>query len=50
MNKAPLAVRLQLARRRRQARFARRALSLGVWAASGLALAAGLAGLAAGLR
>jgi hypothetical protein len=47
---APLPVRLRLARRRRQARFARRAIAFGTWAVSGVALAAGLAGLAAGLR
>jgi hypothetical protein len=47
---APLAERLRLVRRRRQARIARQALTLGTWAASGLALAAGLAGLAASLR
>jgi hypothetical protein len=44
---APLPARLRLARRRRQARLARRAIVFGTWAA---ALAAGLAGLAASLR
>jgi hypothetical protein len=48
--RATLPERLRLARRRRQARRARRALVLGTWAASGLALAVGLAGLAAVLR
>jgi hypothetical protein len=47
---APLPARLRLARRRRQARRARRAIAVGTWAASVLALAAGLAGLAASLR
>ncbi len=47
---APLSERLRSIRRRRQARAARRALVLGTWAASGLALAAGLAGLVASLR
>jgi len=42
--------RLRLARRRRKVRLARRAIALGTWAISGLALAAGLAGLAASLR
>jgi hypothetical protein len=46
----PAAARLRLARRRRQARLARRAIAVGTWAVSGVALAAGLAGLAAGLR
>jgi hypothetical protein len=47
---APLPIRLRLARRRRQARRARRAIAVGTWAASGIALAVGLAGLAASLR
>jgi hypothetical protein len=47
---ASLAERLRVLRRRRQARLARQALTFGTWAASGLALAAGLAGLAASLR
>jgi hypothetical protein len=47
---ASLPARLRLARRRRQARVARRAIVLGTWAASGIALVAGLAGLAALLR
>jgi hypothetical protein len=50
MNEATQAERLRLARRRRHARLARRVLSFGTWAASGLALAVGLAGLAASLR
>jgi hypothetical protein len=47
---ATLPERLRLARRRRQARRARRAIALGTWAASGLAFAVGLVGLAAVLR
>ena len=47
---APLAERLRVLRRRRQARVARQALAFCTWAASGLALAAGLAGLVASLR
>jgi hypothetical protein len=46
---ASLPARLRLARRRRQARIARRALVFGTWAA-GVALAVGLAALAASLR
>jgi hypothetical protein len=42
--------RLRMLRRRRLARVARQALAMGTWAASGLALAAGLAGLFASLR
>jgi hypothetical protein len=42
--------RIRLARRRRKARLARRALSIGTWAASGLALALSFAGLVASLR
>jgi hypothetical protein len=44
---APLPARLRLARRRRQARVA---ITLGTWAASGVALVVGLAALAALLR
>jgi len=50
MNDDTLDDRLRLARRRRQARLARRALNIGTWAASGLALAVSFAGLIASLR
>jgi len=46
---APLPARLRLARRRRRARRARRAIAIGTWAA-GIALAVGLAALAASLH
>jgi hypothetical protein len=46
----PLPDRLRLIRRRRQARVVRQALALGGWAASGLALAVGVAGMMASLR